>query len=153
MKDIDVNIYNERNIMKETIGKKKCNNEIWPKNLIVDKIEINDTKSIAEKFDEFFVNIGPNFANKIPQCDLTFESYPPTVNTMLNETVLRKDEFEEAFKSHKRNKTPGHNGLDVIIITYVHELIKKPLLKIFNKSITVSTFFRKYENSQVNNNF
>ena len=39
-----------------------------------------------------------------------------------NETVLTKDEFEEAFKSLKRNKAPSHDGLDVNI-TSVYELI------------------------------
>ena len=39
--------------------------------------------------------------------------------------MLSKDEFEEAFKSLKRNKTPGHGGLDVNIITSVNEFIKK----------------------------
>ena len=133
-------IRNTWKIMKEVIGKKKCNNETLPKYLVVDKIEINDAKSIAEKFNEFFVNIGPNLANKIPQCDLSFKSYLPTINTTLNETMLSKDEFEEAFKSLKRNKAPGHDGLDVNIITSVYELIKKPLLKIFNESINLGTF-------------
>ena len=110
--------------MKEVFGKKKCNNETLPKHLIVDKSEINDAKSIAEKYNEFFVNIGLNLANKIPQCDLTFESYLPTVNTTLNEAVLSKDKIEEAFKSLKRNKAPGHNGLDVSIITFVYEFLK-----------------------------
>ena len=122
------------------MAKKKCNNETLPKHLINDKIEINDAKSIAEKSNEFFVNIGPNLANKIPRCDLTFKSYLPTVNTKLNETVLSEDEFEEAFKSLKRNRAPGHDGLDVNIITSVYELIKKPLLKIFNESLNLSTF-------------
>ena len=72
--------------MKKIIGKKKCNNETLPKHLIVDKIEIHDTKSIAEKFNKFFVNIGPNLADKIPRCALTFKSYLPTVNTTLKET-------------------------------------------------------------------
>ena len=66
--------------MKEIIGKKKCSNETLPKHLIVDKIEIHDAKSIPEKFNQFFVNIGPNLANKVPQCDLTFKSHLPTVN-------------------------------------------------------------------------
>ena len=92
--------------MKEIIGKKKCNNETLPKHLIVDKIEIHDGKSIEEKFNKFFVNIGPNLANKIPQCDRTFKSYFLTVNTTLKETVLSEDEFEEAFKSLKINKAP-----------------------------------------------
>ena len=117
-------IRNTRKIMKEIIGKKKCNNETLPKHLIVDKIEIHDAKSIAEKFNEFFVNIGPNLARKIPQCNLTFKSYFPTVNTILKETVLRKYEFEEAFKTLKRNKALGHDGLDENIITSVHEFIK-----------------------------
>ena len=52
-------IRNTWKIMKEVIGKKKCNNEKpKPKHQIVDKIAINDAKSIAEKFNEFFVNIG-----------------------------------------------------------------------------------------------
>ena len=121
--------------------KKKCNNETLPKHLIVDKIEIHDAKSIAEKFNKFFVNIGPNLANKIPQCNLTFKSYLPTVNTTLKETVLSENEFEEEFKTLKKNKAPGHDGLDVNIITYVYEFInKKPLLKIFNESINLSIF-------------
>ena len=124
-------------IMKEIICKKKCNNEILPKLLIVDKIEINNSKSIAEIFNEFIVNIGQNLANKILQCDLTFESFLPKVNTTLNKTVLSEDELEEAFKSLKRNETPGHDVLDVNIITSVYELVKKPLLKIFNKSINL----------------
>ena len=28
--------------MKETIGKKKCNNDVLPKYIMLDKIEIND---------------------------------------------------------------------------------------------------------------
>ena len=56
--------------MKEIIGKMKCNNDALPKHLIVDKIEIHDSKSIAEKFNEFFLNIGSHLANKILQCDL-----------------------------------------------------------------------------------
>ena len=36
-------------IMKEVIGKKKCNNETLPKHLIVDKIETRDAKSNCRK--------------------------------------------------------------------------------------------------------
>ena len=84
--------------MKKIIGKKICNNETLPKHVIVDKIEIHDAKSIAEKFNEFFVNIGPNLAYKIPQCDLTFKSYLPTVNTTLKETVLSENNLKKHLK-------------------------------------------------------
>ena len=135
--------------MNEITSKKKCNNIKLPKHLLVDKIEIFLRKSLTN----FFVNIGPNLANKIPQCDLTFKSYLPTVNKTLNETLLSEDEFEEAFKSLKRNKAPGNDGLDVNIITCVHEFIKKPLLKIFNESINLSIFPRKHENRKGNTSF
>ena len=38
-------------IMKEIIGKRKYINQVLPKQILVDKIEINDAKSIAEKFN------------------------------------------------------------------------------------------------------
>ena len=55
--------------MKEIIEKKKCINQVLPKQILVDKIEINDAKCIAEKINEFYVNVGPNLAKKIPQSD------------------------------------------------------------------------------------
>ena len=55
--------------------------------------------------------------------------------------VLSEDGFEKAFKLFKRNEGPGHDGLDVNnIITCVYELVKKPLLTIFNESITPGIF-------------
>ena len=45
--------------------------------------------------------------------------------------MLSKDEFEETFKSLKRNKAPSHDDLDVNIITFVYEFIKKPTAKDF----------------------
>ena len=47
--------------------------------------------------------------------------------------MLSEAEFEEGFKSLKRNKAPGHDDLD-------YEFIKKPLLKIFNESVNLGIF-------------
>ena len=88
--------------MKEIIGKKKCINQVLPKQILVEKIEINDAKSIVEKFNEFYVNVGTNLAQKIPQSDLNFESYLPKVNTTLNEKSLTENELDEAFKSLRK---------------------------------------------------
>ena len=63
--------------------------------------------------------------------------------------MLREDEFEEAFKSLKRSKAPGHDGLDVNIITSVYEFIKKPLLKIFIESINLGIFPEKMKIAKV----
>ena len=63
--------------------------------------------------------------------------------------MLSKNEFEEAFKTLKRNKTPGHDGLDVNIITSVYEFKKKPLLNIFNESINLGIFPEKMKIAEV----
>ena len=57
--------------------------------------------------------------------------------------MLSENEFEEAFKTLKRNKAPGHDDLDVNIITSVNEFIKKTLLKILNESINLGIFPEK----------
>ena len=67
--------------------------------------------------------------------------------------MLSKNEFEEAFKTLKRNKAPGHDSLDVNIITYVYEFIKKPLLKIFNESINLGIFPEKMKMANVTSTF
>ena len=54
--------------------------------------------------------------------------------------MLSEDEFEEIFKSLKRNKAPVHDGLDVNIMTSVYEFIKKARLKIFIESINLGIF-------------
>ena len=42
-------------IMKEIIGKKKCNSQILPKQILVDKIEVNDARSTAENLMNFML--------------------------------------------------------------------------------------------------
>lgn len=38
--------------MKEIVGRKKSKNDTFPKNIIIDKIKMNNPKTIAKKFDE-----------------------------------------------------------------------------------------------------
>ena len=135
--------------MKEIIGKKKCNSQILPKQTLVDKIEVNDARSIAEKFNEFYVNVRPNLAKKIPQGDINFESYLPKVNATLKESSLTENELEEAVKSLKKSKASGPDGLDVNIIISVYKIIKRPLLKIFNDSLLLGIFPQKMKIASV----
>ena len=51
--------------MKEIIGKSKVFHQNLPNNLRINKTSITDKKIIADKFNEFFINIGSNLAAKI----------------------------------------------------------------------------------------
>ena len=51
--------------MKEIIGKSKVFHQNLPNNLRINKTSIIDKKIIADKFNEFFINIRSNLAAKI----------------------------------------------------------------------------------------
>ena len=49
---------------------------------------MSDKNAIAEEFNTFFMNIGPNLANKILQVSKTFEHYFSPVDTQKNHNNL-----------------------------------------------------------------
>lgn len=54
-------------IIKEVINKMK--KSAMPNNLLIDTAIITDASIIADRFNEFYVNIGPILAKKIPLCN------------------------------------------------------------------------------------
>ena len=63
------------NIRKEIIGNKRVSNVPLPNFITVKNREIFDKKEIAEKFNTYFVNIGPNLAASIPKSKTSFQNY------------------------------------------------------------------------------
>ena len=61
--------------MKEVIGKGKLVNNSLPKHLILNNRNIFDQKTIANSFNEYFVNVEPNLACEIFQLQRSFEMY------------------------------------------------------------------------------
>ena len=61
--------------MKEVIGKDKLVNNSLPKHLILNNKNIFDQETIANSFNEYFVNVGPKLTCKIPQSQRSFEMY------------------------------------------------------------------------------
>ena len=53
--------------MKEVIGKARKKQPLLPCKIIVNNIEINEEKLIANEFYDFFIDIGPELAKEIPQ--------------------------------------------------------------------------------------
>ena len=69
------NIKKTWDIIKEVIGKTKLKSNILPRRLITDGIEKYDKKTIANKFNNYFVDVGPNLASNIPTSSKHFETY------------------------------------------------------------------------------
>ena len=91
----------------EVIVKRRGTCNSFPKSLIIDKIEINDAKTIANLFNNFFAKVGLNLVSKIPKSDRNFEAYISKANIKLHKNPLTEDEFLKAFNSLKVNKAPG----------------------------------------------
>ncbi|XP_065639566.1 uncharacterized protein LOC136072311 [Hydra vulgaris] len=129
--------------IKEILGKQKIHNKALPSVITVDGTQISDVKSVATKFNEFFVNIGPNLASKIKHTPAHFLSYLSKSDKSLAFKKLTGKEIDDSIKKLNKNKTTGYDAISASIIKDCYELIKDVLLDIFNKSLKTGVFPEK----------
>ncbi|XP_065650331.1 uncharacterized protein LOC136078485 [Hydra vulgaris] len=124
-------------VLNEIIGKPKIN-ESFPKILHIKNKTIDNENNIANEFNNFFVNIGPKLAAKIPNVNKSFKEYLQCNKNQFKNENLTFKEYETAFKSLKRNKSSGIDGINSNIICF-NEL-KVPLFKICKRSLNEGIF-------------
>ena len=78
------NIKDIRKTLKDVIGKAKINENRLLKKIALENNEI----TIAEKFNEFYVNVGLNLASNIPQNNNDYKSYLPNISTLFDQQDL-----------------------------------------------------------------
>ncbi|XP_065667836.1 uncharacterized protein LOC136088102 [Hydra vulgaris] len=126
-------------VLNEIIGKPKIN-ESFPKILHIKNKTIDNENNIANELNNFFVNIGPKLAAKIPNVNKSFKEYLQcNKNQFKNENVTFK-EYETAFKSLKRNKSSGIDGIHSNIVIDCFNKLKVPLFKICKRSLNEGIF-------------
>ena len=135
--------------MKETIGKSKVFHQNLPNNLRLNKTSITDINIIADKFNEFFINIRSNLAAKIPPSNMNFDSYLPHVCTTFADKSVTEEELKRAFFSLIPNKTPGYDNTNVNVVKKIYEELKTPLMRIFNLSLSTGIFPDKLKIAKV----
>ena len=113
------NIKSKWKTLKDVIVKAKINENRLPKKIALENKEITDQKTIAEKFNKFYVNVGPNLASKIPQNNNDHKSYLPDITTLFDEKDLTEQELKEAVASLKPNKSPGCDSIHVNVINTI----------------------------------
>ena len=97
---------------------------------------ILDGTLISNKFNEFFTNIGPNMARKIPGQDVSRLHFmgPALVNSIFL-THVTTDEMVEILKSLK-NGAPRPDEINAMSLKMVSSFIIEPLTYICNLSKT-----------------
>ena len=96
--------------------------------------DIYNKRVIAKTFNNFFINIGPNLADKIDEPFRHFSSYLEKPETIMPWDDLTDNEFQEALSSLKMNKSSGWDEISSNAIKPCSDLLTKPLKHIFKLS-------------------
>ena len=109
--------------MKKKVAKAKDSKKsnFLRKHKIGHKIKTGEDE-IANKFNKYFVDIGPSLAKKIPNPSISFESFLKRVNTTLPSQSLAIKELKDNFLfSLKTNKSPGADEINFNVINIALE--------------------------------
>ena len=129
------NAKKSRNIMKEVIGKTNKSGSRLPIKLLINKNDVTSEIGIANEYNNFFTNIGPELAEKIPTASRTFESFLNKIDAKIPADPVTINELKEAFLSLKKNKSPGYDEVSSNAIKNCFSELNYPLKYLFGKSI------------------
>lgn len=107
-----------------------------------DESKITGDKTIANGFNNFFVNIGPSLAKRIPKCkDSLFTQFLPDKieDTMFLQPVT-EEEIMQQVKNAKNKKSKDHDQFDMCLVKKIIPYIVKPLAHICNTSLMNGIF-------------
>ena len=90
--------------IKKIIGSKKSGGTLFPKQVVVSDLEFFDNKTIAKNFDNFFIEIGPKLASKIPHSLISSEHFLHVHYPSLEEKLITDDKLNEALQTVKTKK-------------------------------------------------
>ena len=95
---------------------------------------------ISDKFNDFFINIGPTLADKIPKQSKLPEAYLGSkIENSIMLVPVTLTEIEDIFKTLRRC-SPGYDEITTDIINLSLPYIKNPLLHILNQSLLQGVF-------------
>ena len=112
----------------------------FPKSINVNGKSIKKNNLIAEEFNKYLTNVGPNLASKVKNTYKSFDDFLFPVQKKMEHKDLTFEEFEKTFKSVKHNKAAGHDDIDSNVIIKVYDEISYPLFMIFHSSFNEGIF-------------
>ena len=128
--------------MKEITGKQKTKSSSLPKTITTKQGITEKESEIAKEFNKYFTSVGTALASKIPIVTKDVSEYLPQCNASMEHKELSFQEFEKAFKTLKRNKAIGCDGLNGNIIIDVYNSIKTILFKFLSHLLKKQSFLK-----------
>lgn len=129
------------NTISEVLNRRKSKKQLPSIFKLADKL-ISDPSKIANKFCDYFTNIGPNLADKIPSTDINFDSF---LKDRYEEPVgvfkpATPGELETICQSLQIGKSPGFDNISTRIVKISFNQISNVLLHIINLSLSTGIF-------------
>ena len=112
-------------IIKQVINKKK-NNKIYDK-FISGKDITSDLKTMANAFNNYFVNVGPTLASKIPDQPVDYSRYmsPPNACSLFL-TPASESEVRRMI-TNLSGGAPGKDGVTAKTLKFVSDVVVTPI--------------------------
>ena len=119
---------------------RKSKTKILPTTFIHNGNEIRDPLAIANKFCEFFTNVGPSYAKKLPPSNISPHFY---LGNKIRDSIflspVTENEIKNLSSELKSGKSTGFDNISVSDVKSNIEYLAKPLTYIINLSISTGT--------------
>ena len=144
------NIKTTWTIIKNIINGSQKSKEI-PKYFLMDNKKITDNFQIANEFNKYFINVGPNIAKSIqPTPNKTYEDYlKHAVAHKFNFQYVTKDDVHKIIDRLKGKTSHGVDGLSDKLLKLIKYEISDILTHTINQSLANGIFPDKLKRAQV----
>ena len=122
-------------LLNDLINKKKIKCKL-PSTFKSNEEEICNPTHIANRFCEYFTNIGPNLAKSIPESDKSHRSFlnGGFINSFFLQSASEQ-EVTEICSSFRSGTAPGYDSISMNVVKESFNLICAPLTYIINLSL------------------
>ena len=111
---------------------------------------VNNPQLIANKFNEFFTNVGPSLATKIPHSTADHKSYlSGSFSDSFFASPTTPDEIINIVSSLKSSNSEGVDGINLNVIKASIDLLASPLSQMCNISFSTGIVPDKLKISKV----
>ena len=140
------------NTISEIIHKQK-NNHTSIKKICFQEKYINDQTEIANTFNDFFINIGPNLTKNIMQKDQSNISYRKYINASIlssfNFQLIDDESSRKTLNSLRTKSSSGYDGISTRLLKFLAPALISPLRLIINQSLITGIYPDKLKTAKV----
>ena len=136
-------------LLNSLIKKHKVQNDV-PSIFFNENNSFSGLSEITNGFNDFFVNVGPNLASKIPQSEKSFEDYlgPPSNNTFTFPRVTEQLILTTISKL-KSKKSAGIDHISMYLLKEIMPSILPPIVHLFNLSFQSGYIPESYKTAKI----